>query len=62
MPVSYTHLELSKIRANYTCQVSGLPTFKDSKGNNYVESHHIIEFNGEDGPDIICLLYTSRCV
>lgn len=45
--------ELSKIRANYTCQVSGLPTFKDSKGNNYVESHHIIEFNGEDGPDII---------
>ena len=45
--------ELSKVRANYTCQVSGIPTFKDSKGNNYVESHHIIEFNGEDGPDII---------
>ena len=45
--------ELSKVRANYTCQVSGLPTFKDSKGNNYVESHHIIEFNREDGPDII---------
>lgn len=45
--------ELSKVRANYTCQVSGQPTFKDTKGNNYVESHHIIEFNGEDGPDII---------
>lgn len=45
--------ELSKVRANYTCQVSGVATFKDPKGNNYVESHHIIEFNGEDGPDII---------
>lgn len=45
--------ELSKVRVNHTCQVSGMPTFKDTKGNNYVESHHIIEFNGEDGPDII---------
>ena len=45
--------ELSKIRVNYTCQVSKKPTFKDINGHNYVESHHIIEINGEDGPDII---------
>jgi len=45
--------ELSKIRANYTCQVSKKPTFTDVNGHNYVESHHIIEINGEDGPDII---------
>lgn len=45
--------ELSKIKANYTCQISQKPTFRDEKGNNYVESHHIIEFNGEDGPDIV---------
>lgn len=45
--------ELSKIRVNYTCQVSNRPTFKDINGHNYVESHHIIEINGEDGPDII---------
>lgn len=45
--------ELAKVKANYTCQISYKPTFKDVKGNNYVESHHIIEFNGEDGPDII---------
>lgn len=45
--------ELSKIRVNYTCQVSNKPTFKDIYGHNYVESHHIIEINGEDGPDII---------
>jgi len=45
--------ELSKIRVNYTCQVSNRPTFKDVNGHNYVESHHIIEINGEDGPDII---------
>ncbi len=45
--------ELAKIKANYTCQISKKPTFKDEKGNNYVESHHILEFIGEDGPDII---------
>lgn len=45
--------ELAKVKANYTCQISNNPTFKDIKGNNYVESHHIIEFNGEDGPDIV---------
>lgn len=45
--------ELSKIKANYTCQVSKKPTFTDVNGHNYVESHHIIEINGEDGPDIV---------
>ena len=45
--------ELAKIKANYTCQVSQKPTFKDFNGHNYVESHHIIELNGEDGPDIV---------
>lgn len=45
--------ELAKVKANYTCQISKKPTFKDEKGNNYVESHHLIEINGEDGPDII---------
>lgn len=45
--------ELAKVKANYTCQISQRPTFKDAKGNNYVESHHLIEINGEDGPDII---------
>lgn len=36
-----------------------LPTFMGKNGKNYVEAHHIIEFNGENGPDItdnlICL-------
>ena len=45
--------ELAKIIANYTCQYSNRPTFKDMNGHNYVEAHHIIEINGEDGPDII---------
>jgi len=44
--------ELAKVKVNYECQISNKPTFRDEKGNNYVESHHIIEFNGEDGPDI----------
>ena len=45
--------ELAKVKAEYTCQISNKDTFKDKKGNNYVESHHIIEFNSEDGPDIV---------
>ena len=45
--------ELSKARLNYNCQIGGIPPFKDYRGNYYVESHHIIEFNREDGPDII---------
>lgn len=51
--------ELAKIKANYTDEVSGGITFEGKNGMNYVEAHHIIEFNGEDGPDItdnlICL-------
>ena len=51
--------ELAKIKANYTDEVTGGITFKDKYGNNYVEAHHIIEFNGDNGPDItdnlICL-------
>ena len=51
--------ELAKIKANYTDEVTGGTTFKDKYGNNYVEAHHIIEFNGDNGPDItdnlICL-------
>lgn len=45
--------ELAKVKAGYNCQISKEPTFRDEKGKNYVESHHIIEFNGEDGPDIV---------
>ncbi|QLY40195.1 hypothetical protein HF295_04680 [Hujiaoplasma nucleasis] len=44
--------EIAKIQKNYTCEATGLPTFQTPEGLNYVEAHHIIEFNGEDGPDI----------
>jgi hypothetical protein len=51
--------EIAKIKADYTDEVSGGITFEDKKGRNYVEAHHIIEFNNENGPDItenlICL-------
>ncbi len=51
--------ELAKIKANYMDEVTGAPTFEGKNGQNYVEAHHIIEFNGENGPDItenlICL-------
>ena len=52
-------MELAKIKANYMDEVTGLPTFEGKNGQNYVEAHHIIEFNGDNGPDItenlICL-------
>lgn len=52
-------LELAKIKANYLDEVTLRPTFEGKNGRNYVEAHHIIEFNGELGPDItdnlICL-------
>lgn len=52
-------LELAKIKANYMDEVTLRPTFEGKNGRNYVEAHHIIEFNGEFGPDItdnlICL-------
>lgn len=44
--------EIAKIQKNYTCEATGLPTFMTAEGLNYVEAHHIIEFNGEDGPDV----------
>jgi hypothetical protein len=51
--------ELAKIKANYLDEVTQKPTFEGKNGRNYVEAHHIIEFNGEDGPDVtdnlICL-------
>ena len=52
-------MELAKIKANYMDEVTGIPTFEGKNGHNYVEAHHIIEFNGDNGPDItdnlICL-------
>ena len=52
-------MELAKIKANYMDEVSSKPTFEGKNGLNYVEAHHIIEFKGENGPDItdnlICL-------
>lgn len=51
--------EIVKIKANYLDELTKLPSFEDRYGKNYVEAHHIIEFNGENGPDItdnlICL-------
>ncbi len=44
--------EIAKIQKNYTCEATGVPTFKTPEGFNYVEAHHILEFNTEDGPDI----------
>lgn len=51
--------ELAKIKCNYLDEVTNSKTFEGKNGRNYVEAHHIIEFNGENGPDItdnlICL-------
>lgn len=51
--------EIAKIKADYLDEVTREKTFEDKYGKNYVEAHHIIEFNGENGPDItdnlICL-------
>lgn len=44
--------ELAKIKADYNCQYSDRKIFKMPNGKYYVESHHIIEFTNEDGPDI----------
>lgn len=52
-------MELAKIKADYMDEVTKTPTFEGKNGKNYVEAHHIIEFNGDNGPDItdnlICL-------
>ena len=51
--------ELVKIKSNYLDELTKQLTFEDKYGKNYVEAHHIIEFNGENGPDVtdnlICL-------
>lgn len=51
--------EVAKIKANYLDEVTLRPTFEGKNGKNYIEAHHIIEFSGENGPDItdnlICL-------
>lgn len=51
--------ELAKIKCDYLDEVTKSPTFEGKNGKNYVEAHHIIEFNTENGPDItdnlICL-------
>lgn len=51
--------EVAKIKANYLDELTRAPSFEGKNGKNYVEAHHIIEFNGEGGPDItdnlICL-------
>ena len=44
--------ELAKIIANYTCEATGEQTFRTPRGLYYVEAHHIIHFNQEEGPDI----------
>jgi len=56
--------EISKEQAAYTCQGCGVPTFKNKNNNNYVESHHIIEYNKkEEGPDVLqnLLVLCSNC-
>ena len=51
--------EVAKIKANFLDELTKEPSFEGKNGKNYVEAHHIIEFNGENGPDItdnlICL-------
>jgi len=46
--------EISKEQVKYTCQGCEIPTFQNKNNNNYVESHHIIEYNKkEEGPDVL---------
>ena len=45
-------IEIAKMRADYTCEVTGQKVFKLPNGTHYVEAHHIIEFSTENGPDI----------
>jgi predicted restriction endonuclease len=46
--------EVSKQQANYDCQGCNNPTFIDRHENNFVESHHILEYNTrEKGPDVL---------
>jgi len=45
--------EAIKSERGYLCQFCNRPTFKDKDGKNFVQTHHIIEYNNEqeDGPD-----------
>ena len=46
--------EVSKLKVNHSCQSCNRETFLDRNGNNFVESHHILEYNStEDGPDVL---------
>lgn len=46
--------EVSKQKANFICQGCCTPTFLDNQDNNFVESHHILEYNTkEKGPDVL---------
>jgi len=46
--------EVSKQKANYKCQGCERTTFIDKYDNNFVESHHIIEYNTREmGPDVL---------
>ncbi|MEI3325025.1 MAG: hypothetical protein V8R64_00760 [Thomasclavelia sp.] len=44
--------ELAKIMADYKCQYAMRHIFKMENGKFYCESHHLIEFSTENGPDI----------
>lgn len=44
--------ELAKIIVDYKCQYALRHIFKMENGKYYCESHHIIEFSTENGPDI----------
>ncbi len=44
--------ELAKIEVDYMCQYAMRHIFKMPNGKYYCESHHILEFSRESGPDI----------
>lgn len=45
---------IAKIEANFICNGCSNKTFIGKDGYNYVETHHILEFNSlEDGPDVL---------
>ena len=44
--------ELAKILVDYKCQYSDRHLFMSKYGKYYCESHHILEFSTENGPDI----------
>ncbi|MCC3146052.1 hypothetical protein LJ207_12090 [Halanaerobium sp. Z-7514] len=44
---------LAKLANEFKCEVDNSLTFIDKNGDNYVEAHHILEFNRDKGPDVI---------